>query len=68
MKLKYNYWKTDNCDIKFDNKTKIVSTSFLVNNLRKVMLEMDSLDIITIIKKLGRKIFVSLYNNNIKII
>lgn len=42
MKLKYNYWKTDNCDIKFDNKTKIVSTSFLVNNLRKVMLEMDS--------------------------
>lgn len=68
MKLTYNYWKIDKCYINFDNKTKIVSTNFLVNNLRNVMLEMDSLDIITIIKKLGRKIFVSLYNNNIKII
>ena len=67
MKIIYKYWlPSSNCDLYSNNYS--LYFRFNPNELRNYSSELDSVELVNQMKKLGRKIFVSLFNNRISII
>lgn len=61
MKIIYKCWiPFSNCDLYYNNS---LYFRFNPNELRNFNLELDSVELINQMRKLGRKIFISLFNN-----
>ncbi len=67
MKIIYKCWlPSSNCDLYSNNNSLYIR--FNPNELRNFSLELDSVELVNQMRKLGRKIFVSLFNNKKSII
>ena len=67
MKIIYKCWlPSSNCDLYSNNNSLYIR--FNPNELRNFSLELDSVELVNQMRKLGRKIFVSLFNNKKAII
>lgn len=67
MKIIYKCWLPSfNCDLYSNNNS--LHIRFNPNELRNFSLELDSVELVNQMRKLGRKIFVNLFNNKKSII